>query len=105
VDQSVVMPAQQDAVGERGLAAVGPVPDVVRVGEAEATARKSASAITQLEGATQRRWDRARTAADAQDVSALDSAFPHAPRGDPTRRSVLDPHDRGVTRETPGRFS
>ena len=34
VDQAVVPAAEQDRVGQAGLAAIGPVPDMVRLGEA-----------------------------------------------------------------------
>ena len=59
VDRPVMTPTQEDEVPERGLTSIGPVPDVVGIGEAEPTAKEAAPTVSGLERTAKRRWDRA----------------------------------------------
>ncbi len=63
VQEAMVMMAGEERISKARLATVGPVLHVVRVGEAGSAARKAASAVADLQGAAERRRDRARPAA------------------------------------------
>jgi hypothetical protein len=82
-------PAQEDGIVEARLAAVGPVSEMMRVGEPETAARESAATVPDVEGTAQRGGDRARAAADVEYRAVL-----------PSR----DPDEPGVARETSRRF-
>ena len=50
VNQSMVMTAEQNKIVDRGVAAIRPVPDVMRIDETVmAAARKSAAAVARLQ--------------------------------------------------------
>jgi hypothetical protein len=83
-------PAQEHEVVEGGLAAIGPVDQVMTLGEPEPAAREPAAPIPNLKGPPQRRRNRA-------------GAPPHI-----EDRAVFvggDLHHSRIAAETPGGFS
>ena len=60
VDQAVVPPAEQDRVGQAGLAAIGPVLHMVRLGEAARASGIATAAVPFLQRAADVRGDGAR---------------------------------------------
>jgi hypothetical protein len=81
--------AEQDQVAQLGLAAVGPVPDVVAIAQPQAAAREAAAAVAVLEGAAKGWRDGA-------------GSPPHVEQG--TLRAVPHHDQRGVAGEAAGRF-
>jgi hypothetical protein len=72
----MVVMAQQEAIGERRPAAVGPMPHVMRVAEAEPAAREPASEVADLESTPKRRRDGAGPSANIEDLAVR--AVPHS---------------------------
>jgi hypothetical protein len=70
VTQDVVAPAQQDEVGEIGLAAATPVNDVVRVAplRRSVAAGEPAAAVAEGEGTLLSRTDHGRPSPEVQDL-------------------------------------
>jgi hypothetical protein len=66
---AMVPPAQQHQIRERRRATLRPVMDVVPLAETHATPREAAAAVAVMEGAAQRRWDRARSRANLDNPS------------------------------------
>ena len=82
-------PAHEHQVVERRGAAIGPVLDVVRVASARAASREAAACIARVERPPEGGGNSARLPANVE-RGAVGSLTHH--------------HDRGVARETPGRF-
>ena len=91
VDGAVVLSAEQDQVVQGGVAAVGPVPDVVGVGPGwgAVAAGKGAAAVADGERGAQGGWDQAGAAADVEGLAV---------------RVEHDPGDGGVAADPPGCF-
>ncbi len=89
VDRAVVAATEEREVRERGGAAVGPVAQVMPLGQWEPAAREAAAAVPVLKRSAQRRGDRPRPGPDIQEASVL-----------------IVSHDdaAGVARQAPGRF-
>ena len=90
VKGAVMVTAQEDQVGECRLAPIGPVDDVMRVGESKAASGKAASRVADLQGPPQGGWYGPRPPPDVED-RAIGTAL------------HLD-HAR-IAGEPPGRFS
>jgi len=72
VHQSVVMAAEQHEIVDRGVAAICPVADVMRIDEtAMVAARKPAAAVARLQGSAQRRRYGARLAPDIEWITRV----------------------------------
>ena len=86
----MVKPAQRDEVRQLGLAALGPVPDVVPVHVAlKYASRKPAALVPRIQGSAYCRRDGPGLATDVERLASL---------------VFDDSHDAGVTSEPPGRF-
>src|SRR5437879_2967028 len=76
-----VMPAtEQGEIRERRGPAIGPVTDVMALAEANPAAREAAAAVSMVERAPYRRWNRARTRADFDDTAVTAVLHYHAAR-------------------------
>ncbi len=73
MEQSVVPPAEEHEVRELRFAAVGPVNDVVGIAVLRSAAGEAATLVAELQSATDRGWNGARLAADAQDLARSES--------------------------------
>jgi hypothetical protein len=72
VHQPVVMAAEQYKIIDRSVAAIRPVPDVMRIDEtAMAAAREAASAVARLQGTAQCRWYGPGLAADIEWIARV----------------------------------
>ena len=71
MEQPVVPPAEEHEVRELRFAAVGPVDDVVGVAVLRGATGEAATLVAELQSAPDRGWNRARLAADAQDLTRL----------------------------------
>jgi hypothetical protein len=70
VDEPVVARAEEDEVVLVGLAAVGPVLDVVRVKVARVrTARKATASVSGLQRSAEPEWDLPRLPTDVEDFT------------------------------------
>lgn len=88
VDQPMVMPAQQQEVGQAGLAAVSPLEDVMAVHEAPLRASwEPAASVAALQRPSYRRSDGAGLPAHAERVTCA---------------VLADRHDAGVASESSG---
>src|SRR5213593_2935693 len=65
-----VMPAtEQREIRERGGASIGPMMNVMALAEANPATREAAAAVSMVERAPYRRWDRSRPRADLDDTA------------------------------------
>src|SRR5690606_16765155 len=89
VHRAVMPPAEEHEVAEPGLAAVGPVHDVMGIGEAAPAAGKPAAMIPHLERAPERGRHRAGAPPDIEHGAV--GAVPHD-------------HATGIAREPPSSY-
>ena len=89
VNEAVVVAAQQQAIRQGGLAAVGPVADVMRVAEPARAPRKAAAEVADLEGTAESRGNRAGAAAEIEER---------------TIRAMSDPDHASIAAEPLRRF-
>ena len=88
-----MMATQQDEIVERGLAAIRPVADMMRIDEAMLrAARKTATAVAYLQGAAHRRGYGTGLAADIERVADLVS-------GDSGDAAIAGDATRGIRRQ------
>ena len=90
VDEAMVMAAEEDEIGKGSGAAISPVEDVMRLGEAEPAAGEPAPPIPDLESAPDGGRDGPGSPAHVQNVAVGGGS---------------GPDDAGIAAEAPGRFS
>src|SRR6188768_2504692 len=89
MNRSMMPPAERDQIRQRGRPAVRPMLHVVTLQNPPSAAREATRSIAMVEGAPQRRRDRARASADLDD---------------PAIRVVPHHHAARIAGETPGNF-
>jgi hypothetical protein len=126
VEEDVMVPAEQDAVPQACLSAIGPMDDVVCLGKPAVASGEAAPAIARLKGAAEGGAHRAGGGAQADDIGRgriparrrpavpvrptinrphLHQLFKHTHFSVTQTLSHNERHHRRVTAQTPGRFS
>jgi hypothetical protein len=80
VYRTVVPATEHREVGERGGAAIGPVPGVMAFPERESAAREAAAAVAVVQRAPQRRRNRPRASPDLHHAPVRIMAYHHTAR-------------------------